>query len=96
MLSRFFGRKAAPARAAAEEDDPLVLVPIPALVAILLNKEQEKGAPLTEAEVLAIRDNAVCLTIRYSAAAAIVERRGYDDIVPEHAWEEWSAVRLTL
>ena len=91
-----FGRGMERSSSPREDDDPLVLVPIPALVAVLLHREQEKGSPLTEAEVLAIRDSAVCEALRYSAAAAIAEGRGYDDIAPEHAWEEWNAIRPSL
>ena len=28
--------------------------------------------------------------------ARVVERRGYDDIDPENAWEEWQAMRPSL
>ena len=74
----------------------LVIMPIPALVAVLLNREQEKGSPLTEAEVLAIRDTAQCTMVPSDVAAKIVESRGYQDIDPACAWEEWSAVRPSL
>jgi hypothetical protein len=77
-------------------EDPVVIVPIPALVAILLNVETTNGKPLTEAEVLAIRDSAVCMTMPYSAAAAIVAKCGYDDVRPENVWEDWQAVRPSL
>jgi hypothetical protein len=76
--------------------DPLCLVFIPALVAILLNAEQKKGAPLTEAEVIAIRDTAACMAMPVSAAAAVESKRGYQDIVAEAAWAEWQRVRLEL
>lgn len=78
-------------------DDPqLVVVFVPALVAILHHEETEKGAPLTEAEVLAIRDKAVCMTVPVSVAAAMEASRGYSDIVAEDAWNEWQAVRVEL
>ncbi len=57
--------------------DPLCLVIIPALVAILLNAEQEKGSPLTEAEAIAIRDNAECIAMPASVAAEVESKRGY-------------------
>jgi hypothetical protein len=77
-------------------DERLVIVPIPALVAILLHHERQKGAPLSEKEVLDIRDRAACMTMPYSVAAQMAEKRGYDDIRPEHAWEDWNAVRPSL
>ena len=43
-----------------DSEEELIPVPVPALVAVLLNKESEKGSPLTEQEVLEIRDNAAC------------------------------------
>lgn len=77
-------------------DDPLVLVPIPPLVTLLLHHERKKGSELTEEEVLAIRDKAVCVTMPYSIAAKVADERGYDDISPENAWEEWTAIRPSL
>ena len=77
-------------------DDRLVLVPIPSLVAILLHTERTMGEPLTEAQVLALRDNCVCMTMSYGMAAKLEEDRGYPDIRPENAWEDWIAVRPSL
>ena len=74
----------------------LVIVPVPSLVAILLHREQEKGAPLTEQEVLALRDGAPCIAMPHDVAAKVAEERGYDDIRPENAWEDWNAVRPSL
>ena len=76
--------------------DPLRLVIVPALVAILLNAEEKKGAPLTESEVNEIRDNAPCIAMPASAAAAVEAGRGYADIEAEAAWAEWQRVRLEL
>ena len=77
-------------------DDPLLIVPIPPLVMVLAFHEKEKGAPVTEEEVLAIRGKAVCMAMPQSEAAAMAAARGYDDIAPERAWEEWSVARLGL
>jgi hypothetical protein len=78
------------------DSDPLCLVFIPALVAILLNAERKKGAPLTEAEVLALRDAAACMAIPASQAAMLAAKRGYSDIVAEDAWNEWRRARVGL
>lgn len=48
--------------------EPLVIVPIPALVVVLVQKERAKGAPLSREEVEKIRDAAVCMTMRQSHA----------------------------
>ena len=77
-------------------EDPLTFVAIPSLVSVLLHHEKEKGTPLTEQEVLSIRDGAVCVALPRSAAAQMAQARGYDDIRLEHAWEDWSAVRPSL
>lgn len=76
--------------------EPLVIVPIPALVTLLLNRERAKGVPLTEGEVLAIRDNAVSIALPRDVAAHMAEERGYDDIDQDNVWAEWSAIRHTF
>jgi hypothetical protein len=71
-------------------------MPVPALVALLLNREQSKGVPLTEAEVLEIRETAACVMVPHDVVARIAEERGYEDIRPDHVWEDWNAVRPSL
>jgi hypothetical protein len=80
----------------ADDNDPLCLVFVPALVAILHRAEQIKGEPLSQAQVLAIRDEATCITLPYSVAQTMDAERGYDDIRPEYCWEDWQAVRSSL
>jgi len=79
-----------------EGDDPLVAMPIPPLVTLLHARERETGAPLTEAEVLSIRDNAVSMMVHVSTARNMARERGYDDIDPENAWVEWQLIRGAL
>ena len=78
------------------EDEPLVIYPIPSLVATLLNKENEKGSPLTKEEVLRYRDNANCVALTYDMKIKMDESRGYEDIDMEQAWEQWQIARLEL
>ena len=78
-----------------DAEEELIIVPIPALVALLVHLEQEKGSALTEAEVLAARDKAVCITMPRSTYQAFAEKRGYDDINPEHVWAEWLTFKAT-
>ncbi|BCU76550.1 hypothetical protein [Luteolibacter sp. LG18] len=66
------------------------------LVATLLHHEQEKGSPLTEAEVIAIRDQAPCVMSPRDAFEKARESRGYDDIDPEDCWNGWQVVRKGL
>ncbi|HWA49893.1 MAG TPA: hypothetical protein VG742_16595 [Dongiaceae bacterium] len=74
----------------------LIITCIPSLVSILLGREEEKGSPLTEQEVLNIRNQAVAVALPVEAAANVVKERGYRDIDPDHCWEEWQRYRLNL
>ena len=74
----------------------LVLVFIPSLVATLRNREMKKGAPLTEEEVLSIRDNGTCIAMRQAMVGDFVDSRGYDDVDPEDVWNAWQTVRAQL
>jgi hypothetical protein len=78
------------------ENKELIFLFMPSLVATLANKEKEKGAPLTEAEVLQIRDACPVVMSPPLAAQKVTEARGYDDIDPENVWSEWQRVRVTL
>lgn len=71
--------------------DPLCLVFVPALVAVLTAAEDRKGSPLTEAEVCNIRDQAICITLPFSVALDMERERGYPDIVAENCWSEWQS-----
>lgn len=78
------------------EDDDLIPVFVPALGAILIAAEDQKGTPLTADEVIAIRDKAACVMMSTSRAAKLAESRGYDDIDPENCWFEWQMLRREL
>ena len=69
---------------------------MPSLVCLLKAAEDCKGAPLSETEVLEIRDNATATAVPFSAAYALEKERGYEDIVPEECWTEWQRVRSSL
>ncbi len=73
--------------------DGLVLLFIPSLAALLGQAEQLKGGPLTEEQVIRIRDAAQVVATLPSAAAAVEARRGYADGSPATAWESWQALR---
>ena len=76
-------------------DDELLIIPVPALVAVLLALENDKGAPLTEDEVLRARDGAECIAMPSFAADAVAKERGYVDLDPDNIWDEWRAFRST-
>ena len=97
MLKKLFGSAPAdtePPRRDAEES--MLLVPIPALVAVLLRAEQLKGAPLTEEEVTRIRDDAACVAMTAEMQGQLEETRGYADLDPERVWEQWQVARQEL
>jgi hypothetical protein len=93
LFSKFFGKPASPP---SKPQEPLVPVPIPALGALLLNIEKQKGTPLLQAEVLDARDKAVCIMLPLSEKVAMEEKRGYRDIDPENVWEEWLLLRAEV
>jgi hypothetical protein len=77
-------------------DDPLIPVFMPSLLVLLAHDEAAKGSPLTRDEVLAIRDQAETVMLNRSKLIEITARRGYRDIDPELAYEEWQIVRAEL
>jgi hypothetical protein len=79
-------------------DDGGTLVPwfVPSLAATLTHHEKVKGSPLTEAEVLRIRDEAPSILVSPEMLRELVVQRGYDDIDPDDCWRQWQALRATL
>ena len=75
---------------------PLVIYPMPSLVATLLNREQAKGSPLTEAEVIEIRDSCPSVAVPIDVVEKIDAQRGYKDIDPARCWEQWQEARKNL
>ncbi|MCU6328302.1 hypothetical protein KSU19_11625 [Enterobacter quasiroggenkampii] len=67
----------------------MTIVFIPSLVAVLLDKEREIGRALTQQEVESIRDSATAVRMPFDVAKEMIKERGYLDIDPEKAWEEW-------
>jgi hypothetical protein len=77
-------------------DPKLIPVFMPALVVLLVAAERKKGSPLTEDEVLAIRNGGICMMARVEHAIALDEKRGYNDLDPERVWEQWQEARVSL
>ncbi|MFB8003228.1 hypothetical protein [Nocardia sp. NPDC056000] len=82
-----------PSKPAVHDDDPLVPIPIPALMTLLIRREDDKGQALTEDEVLEVRDHAHCMMLPLSAQQAVDQSRGYRDIDPDNVWQEWCAYK---
>jgi hypothetical protein len=81
-------------------DEHTVQVFLNPLVILLAGRERQKGSPLTQEEVLAVRDDAQCITMTVSQAqkfyASLDSQTPIPRIDPERVWEEWQEVRQHL
>jgi len=66
---------------------------MPSLAAILTGAETKEGRPLTEKEVLSIRDKAPTMVVPNNVILKMNESRQYQDIDPKSVWTEWQALR---
>jgi hypothetical protein len=71
----------------------LVFTFIPALQVLLTALEQKRGKPLTRDEVEAARDQGACIAMEPRDAQKLERERGYSDLDPELAWEQWKLAR---
>lgn len=70
----------------------LVIVAVPALVDVLEALEAAKGGPLSEAEVIEVRDRAICVRVSPGEAADIIAReRFHIDLATPYA--DWCRYR---
>jgi hypothetical protein len=76
--------------------EQLCVVFIPALSVALQSAETNKGSPLTETEVLEIRDLATCVAVPLGVALDMENERGFRDLVAEDCWNEWQRLRLSM
>ena len=85
--------------AKAIEPSGLLLVFMPSLAATLFAAEQSEGRPLTRVAVENLVESSHVVAMTPTDALAVERSRGYADIEPERAWEQWQIVRsprLTL
>jgi hypothetical protein len=77
---------------------PTKLVPVimPSLVAMLASTEKNQGRPLGPSDVSELVANSPCIALERSDALKLEQSRGYADIEPDLAWEQWQIVRETL
>lgn len=71
----------------------LLPVFIPSLAAVLMAAEESAGRALTKAEVEATRNRSACVMMKQRDAQRLERERGYADLEPELAWEQWRAMR---
>jgi len=76
--------------------EPLQTVPtfMPSLSALLLAAERSAGRPLQRKEVAALVEKGTTIAMEIADAIALERTRGYADIEPRLAWEQWQIVRL--
>lgn len=85
-----------PDRDARVQPTKLVPVIMPSLVAMLAAKEKEQGRPLEPSEVAELVANSPCIAMERSDALSLEQSRGYADLEPCLAWEQWQIVRETM
>lgn len=82
-----------------DERDPglqareLALTFMPSLAAVLLAAERAAGAPLSRTEVERIVAESHVMAVPLDVANKLELSRGYADIEPARAWEQWQIVR---
>ncbi len=73
-----------------------VPVIVPPLVAMLLSAERSAGHPLTRGEVEELVQKSPAIAMEPRDVAVLERARGYADLEPELAWEQWQIVRRTM
>jgi len=63
---------------------------------MLLAMEKKNGTPLIREQVIKICDEGTCIAMNHRDAINLEKKRGYADIDPEYAWEQWQIVRELL
>jgi hypothetical protein len=79
-----------------QEENKLRLQFKPSLISQLKAAEVKKGFPLTEDEVMEIRDSAPCMAVNAQIFRISEEAQGYKDIDPENCWSEWCKIKTTF
>jgi hypothetical protein len=82
-----------PGGGTARPQSELASVFMPALSVLLTALEAKSGQPLTKEEVEATRDKGPCIAMAHRDAQALERSRGYADLDPDLAWEQWQLVR---
>jgi len=75
------------------EAGSLIPTIMPPLVAQLLATERSQGRALTQREVADLVSNSAAVAMQPRDVLALERSRGYADIEPELAWEQWQIVR---
>jgi hypothetical protein len=85
---------------ATDSDAKTVKVYLNPLHAMLAAAERQKGLPLTEAEVLRVRDTTISIDMTEEQAekfyASLDAQMPVGRLNPAHIWEEWQEVRADV
>lgn len=73
--------------------DSLAYVFMPSLAAVLTAAEKKAGKKLTRKQVETIRDASSCVAMEHRDAQRMERSRGYADLEPSLAWEQWQVLR---
>lgn len=69
---------------------------LPRLAQVLAIFERDKGSPLSESEVLEIRDKAACIMMEQADAEILWEKDPFRDVDPNDCWADWHRVRAEV
>jgi hypothetical protein len=99
-LAAWLGFLNVPGQRPSTREEGQVKVFLTPLAMLLAAREQQKGAPLTREEVLAVRDRALCTMMTQAQAdtfhAFLDSQAPVPRIDPERCWEEWQAIRQQI
>lgn len=70
-----------------------VFIFVPSLIAMLTRAEQLKEKPLTETEVIRIRDHATVIVSKEAMVKTLEASRGYKDVDSTDTWKTWLKLR---
>ncbi len=78
--------------------EAMTLIPtiVPTLVSQLSAAERSKGRALTRPEVERLVSESPAITLKPRTAQAMERSRGYADIEPQLAWDQWQIARRTV
>lgn len=82
-----------PPGGAARSMTEFVPVFMPQLLVLLAALEAKNGKPLTKEQVEAVRDRGACIAMTPRDAQKVERQRGFSDLDPELAWEQWQVAR---
>ncbi len=78
------------------DEDNLRPLFVPPLALVLAQAEKLKCEPLTEPEVMLIRDGCIAMMVPADHLPEMAKTRGFIDVVPENCWADWHRLRVQI